>query len=454
MVISAPSAPARTATGWHNHAQVCQGAPVLVLRLLLASAVAAVTTSFALPAYAQAGTPMSMPASSQVTAVVTARNPNALFQHDVSITAPRAATLCQSCVPGDTLDLGTLNAGEELKLTFTITPPSGDPRTVSSDTSDAVTVTPTVVAGRATGWIVNLEDGGGPPEDLTVEIRFASTAPAYTYTGPDYKVVRYIRDFPLAGCVKSYVQNYTAPVPATVACAALKASHNPVPGAGIDASPAAWSSFLGSKEYRTVLHLPRYSVRCSGDGFVLGLPSPNVAPYRSNGYTPMPGGKYVGGEPYKEAGGVWDVDPPEMEISPDRRSVRLTHRTAVRAASFENRGGVLLLAGRTLPFVWTVVEQDLRCARTAPTVITVSDMPSTRVYRDSVLAADRIQTSDLGGFHESGGTFGIISHVGVLSPACEAIYFDVPPSAARAAACEDKRSYGGGLFGAGWLTNG
>ncbi len=313
----------------------------------------------------------------------------------------------------------------------------------------------------ADGWELSWEDGGGPPADLTMVIRpRTTTTPTYkTVTSPDYKIVRYIKDFSVNQCQVSMIKSYIAPGPA---CAVLDMTANPVPPANAAVSMEAWHAFWNSKEYRSIVHLPPYTATCDvSTGTVVGAAGVpegtfGVTPMRSMGYTPpvnnaakRVGFGYLEGEEYLGAGGVWSRPAPDVTMSEDKKSVHLTYRVAVRAPTTESAFAPIVSTGRSLPFVWTLIEQDLRCDGKAPTAVTFSQIPSLVVYKDGAQVASVDQSNEWGPFTVSGGFGHFTPGYGNLYGRCSAVYFDTVP--AKAPACGEKISYGGGSFGSGWL---
>jgi hypothetical protein len=66
--------------------------------------------------------------------------------------------------------LGVFKARQELIFLFTVHQTDGVTVVYRSDDSESVTVSP--VSG---GWRVTLEDGGGPPEDIVLDVRILGT---------------------------------------------------------------------------------------------------------------------------------------------------------------------------------------------------------------------------------------------------------------------------------------
>ncbi len=309
-----------------------------------------------------------------------------------------------------------------------------------------------------------LAEAPGPAEQPSV---------VRTVTGPDYKVVRYIRDLNVATCTASMfravpVTQTFQKAQAVAGCVGLDKTANPTPSASIASSVDSWHNFLKSREYRMVLHLPRYTLRCDDSGQAISTPTPDVAPFVSYGYTPLrlkylnyvspataiaglDGALYIPADPYLGGGGIWNTGTPVLEKAEDGRSYHITYRVAARLSWVENVASPLVTPiGNAAPNVWAEAQQDLRCDGTAPTAVFLSSIPSTHIYKDGQLVNDTRQTTELGRFISSGIEGNdFFPGTGVLDPYCTAVAFDGPDAAP---ACAEHIRYGGARFGAGWLS--
>jgi hypothetical protein len=97
-------------------------------------------------------------------------------------------------------------------------------------------------------------------------------------------------------------------------------------------------------------------------------------PQISAGFTPVRAKglrHYVAGEKYAEQGGAWYEVDPKVTDGPNGGAVRIQYKVAARAGTAENAGNPFI-SGYTLPFVWTVVQTELHCDGSSPTVVTYS----------------------------------------------------------------------------------
>jgi hypothetical protein len=229
-----------------------------------------------------------------------------------------------------------------------------------------------------------------------------------------------------------------------------QATHNPEPASDAASTQGSWNAFRQGKEYRSIVHLPRYEITCDTAGNVIGQPRARDVPGISAGFTPVivwswkagPHGfpywstrrDYVAGEKYAEQKGAWyDVDP-KTTGGLNGGAVRVQYQVAVRAGTAENAGNPLL-SGYSLPFVWTVVQTELHCDGSAPTVVTYSKMPSIVVYQDGREVFSDRQTSDWGGFIKAGGRGHVRSGHGRLYESCSAHGFALVPTATLTPDC-------------------
>ena len=246
----------------------------------------------------------------------------------------------------------------------------------------------------------------------------SATVPALT-SSPDYKVVRYIHSFSITHCTLSFV---TSGVPGGLgACLAIDATANPTPAADIASTTVNWTNFQNSDEYRSIVHLPSYQMTCTSTGELTGLPTPTNAPGISAGFTPVHTGVHtfhVAGEKYQDQGGIWyNVNPQISMVTPS--TARITYRVAARAGTAENDGNPAV-SGYSLPFIWTLVQEQLSCGKVPATLVTYSQMPSVMVFQDGARVLADIQTTNLGGFVKAGGFGNVQQGHGKLYVPCRA----------------------------------
>jgi len=242
-------------------------------------------------------------------------------------------------------------------------------------------------------------------------------------TSPDYKIVRYIHSFSIHDCAGNFVING---VPGGLtACTLIDATSNPTPNADIASADASWTKFQGSKEYRSIVHLPPYEITCDAAGNLVSPPEALSPPGISAGFTPIRlwvHTFHVAGEKYQDQSGIWyDVNPRVDIVTPS--TARIIYRVAARAGTAEN-GGNPGVSGYSLPFIWTLVQEQLSCGKAPAALVTYSQMPSTMIYKDGARVLADIQTSDLGEFVKEGGIGNPIPGKGNLYIPCRAFGMD------------------------------
>ena len=268
------------------------------------------------------------------------------------------------------------------------------------------------IVGLQTKAALDVASGQAVPTPV-----LSSPAPGSVTYSPDYKVVRYIHSFSIPRCTLNFISKVMPGGLGT--CTAIDATANPTPAADIAANDANWAKFQGSDEYRSIVHLPPYSVTCTTTGQLTGPPTPTSPPGISAGFTPVRAGLHtfhVAGEKYQQQGGIWyDVNPQISLVSPS--TARITYRVAARAGTAENDGNPTF-SGYSLPFVWTLVQEQLSCGKAPATLVTYSQMPSVMVFQDGVRALADIQTSDLADFVRAGGFGHVLNGQGHLYVPC------------------------------------
>ena len=104
-------------------------------------------------------------------------------------------------------------------------------------------------------------------------------------------------------------------------------------------------------------------------------------------------------------------------------TARITYRVAARAGTPEN-GFNPAVSGYSLPFVWTLIQEQLSCGKPPTTLVTYSQMPSIMVFKDGARVLADIQTSDLGEFVKEGGLGHPVPEQGNLYVPCRAFGMD------------------------------
>ncbi len=278
------------------------------------------------------------------------------------------------------------------------------------------------IAGVQTKAALDVASGNAVPTPTLRGSAPSSAGPATTASS-DVKIVRYIHSFSIPDCVASFV---ASGVPGGVrTCSIIDATSNPTPSAGIAATDASWTAFQDSKEYRSIVHLPPYQMTCNAAGDLVSAPQPLSPPGISAGFTPLRllvHTFHAAGEKYQGQGGIWyNVDPEVDIVTPS--TARITYRVAARAGTAENLGNPTV-SGYSLPFIWTLIQEQLSCGRAPATLVTYSQMPSTMILKDGTRVLADIQTSDLGDFVKSGGIGNPVPGQGNLYVPCLAFGMD------------------------------
>ncbi|MGH3696572.1 MAG: hypothetical protein ACRDRX_21725 [Pseudonocardiaceae bacterium] len=249
--------------------------------------------------------------------------------------------------------------------------------------------------------------------------------------------MRYIHDFSVTKCIGELLTDRILHGP--VICGAIQRTHNPEPGPDVAATPGSWDAFWTGKEYRGVVDLPPHEITCDSGGKVIGTARELGEPHISAGWTParLPGKTiYFAGEKYHDDGGSWYNVDPQIQPAADGKSVHLIYKVAARAGTSENAGTGSLTGGRSLPFIWTVVQTDLRCDGSSPTTVTYSQIPSTVIYKNGREVVSLRQSDDWGRFIKSGG-HAPLNGSGKLYDACSSRSFDFPEDRQIKPTCSD-----------------
>ena len=278
------------------------------------------------------------------------------------------------------------------------------------------------IVGLQTKAALDVASGNAVPTPTLKGSAPSSARPATT-ASTDVKIVRYIHSFSIPGCVTSFVARGI--LGGVKTCSIIDATSNPTPSAGIAATDASWTAFQDSQEYRSIVHLPPYQMTCNAAGDLVSPPQPLSAPGISAGFTPvrlLVHTFHVAGEKYQGQGGIWYNVNPEVDIVTPS-TARITYRVAARAGTAENIGNPTV-SGYSLPFIWTLIQEQLSCGRAPATLVTYSQMPSIMVFKDGTRVLADIQTSDLGGFVKSGGIGNPVPGRGSLYVPCRAFGMD------------------------------
>jgi hypothetical protein len=312
--------------------------------------------------------------------------------------------------------------------------------------SDTESTYRTFLGSGANPFVVNVTSTPPPPPLPQPEVPDPVLPPApvpppvsapgpvtNSVTSPDLRVVGYIAPFSVGACAKN-IGLSVLPRPAIALCPILNSTANRTPGDLIAASEQAWAQFLSGREYRPVINLPRYTLRCSNGKPVepptaasraYDAPTADNPAFRSFGYTPVGGHRlYLNGDPYREP--RYRSDAPMVSADTLSATGTIDFRVAVRASNLESVGNI----GATtdaLPFVWSAVRVTLGCNGSVAAEVYSSDTPTTKIYRDGVLVYTKSQTADWASFLKDGSSSRdprrVLTGHGVLDSHCSRITF-------------------------------
>jgi hypothetical protein len=209
-------------------------------------------------------------------------------------------------------------------------------------------------------------------------------------------------------------------VDAGLTCALFQATSNPNPPRRFTST--SWGRFKRSKEYRSIVRIPRIDYTCS-DGRIIKLDrKPTVE--QSKGYTPTirirkgggilrfsPLDGFVAAERYTQRSLGFNASKPRVTWSPGDRVVNVMYFQASRLTKFfraltfygVKAGGITWVRLRfDAPFIWTFVHERLTC-RGAGVRITSSSIPSRVMYLNNNRVIKSPQSRNLADFLRAGG---------------------------------------------------
>lgn len=229
---------------------------------------------------------------------------------------------------------------------------------------------------------------------------------------PDLKVTSHIRSFSTDAYMNeldanpAISHNFFRRLAMRLALDQIRNSANPEP---IDAfTPASWSAFQASKEYRGYAHLSQLAITCV-DGQVTEHTSP--VSEASPGYTPEGSSFTIGSEYLPSSMFVPGL---YTRTSSLNRCVTMIDQRASRMSD-SLRSAQRLAFGYDAPFIWTRVRDELCCDGTNHLSVESSAFPTHRVY-----VADKqvkvIEQRGWAAFVVSGGTTAHATGKGNLAP--------------------------------------
>jgi len=208
-------------------------------------------------------------------------------------------------------------------------------------------------------------------------------------------------------------------VDAGLTCALFRATANPVPPRRFTST--SWGRFKRSKEYRSIVRIPRIDYTCS-NGRIIWHERATVE--QSKGYTPTirirkgggvlrfsPLDGFVAAERYTQRSLGFNASKPRVSMSSDDRVLNVTYLQASRLTKFFRKltfygikaGGITWVRLRfDAPFIWTFVHERLTC-RGAGVKITSSSIPTRVMYFNNKRVTESPQSRNLADFLRAGG---------------------------------------------------